>query len=185
MGPDGPAGSGAQDRGAAQGGGTPIYLLVRVDDRLLHGQVVLGWGQVLAPRAYLIVDDGVASDPWEREAFLAAAPPGARLRVLGLEAFGAGTGGDWVTEGTVVLLRGLPQLRQLVAQGFRPAGGVNLGGLHARVGSREILPYLHLTAADEADLCALLDAGLALYAQDLPGSVRVEGQALRRTITWR
>jgi mannose/fructose/N-acetylgalactosamine-specific phosphotransferase system component IIB len=165
--------------------GVSRYLLVRVDDRLLHGQVVLGWGQVLAPRAYLIVDDEVASDAWEREAFLAAAPPGAELRVLGLEAFGAGTTGDWPTEGTVVLLRGLPELKELVARGFRPEGGVNLGGLHARPGSREILPYVHLTAEDEAILTALLDAGVPLFAQDLPGSARLDGPALRRELTRR
>jgi len=161
------------------------YLLVRVDDRLLHGQVVLGWGQVLAPRAYLIVDDDVAADPWEREAFVAAAPPDARLHVLGLEAFSAGPGGEWSPEGAVVLLRGLAPLRKLAARGFRPAGGVNLGGLHARPGSREILPYLHLTADDEADVTALLAAGIALFAQDLPGSARLDEGALRRAIARR
>ncbi len=165
----------------SEGGGSG-YLLVRVDDRLLHGQVVLGWGQRLAPRAYVIVDDDAAGDPWEREAFVAAAPPDAQVRVLGLAAFGAGSGGEWPTEGTVVLLRGLGQLRRLIGRGFRPAGGVNLGGLHARPGSREVLPYLHLTAEDEADLIALLDEGLALYAQDLPGSARWEGPALRRAL---
>ena len=34
----------------------PDFLLVRLDDRLLHGQVVLGWGEHLTPRGYLIVE---------------------------------------------------------------------------------------------------------------------------------
>lgn len=160
--------------------GPGSYLLVRVDDRLLHGQVVLGWGQFLSPRAYLIVDDLVAADPWEREAFAAAAPPGAAVRVLSLEAFVGGEARDQAAEGTVVLLRGLPQLAELVARGFRSRAGINLGGLHARSGSREILPYVHLTCEDEALLGALLEAGVEIYAQDLPGSARWEGEALRK-----
>jgi mannose/fructose/N-acetylgalactosamine-specific phosphotransferase system component IIB len=159
--------------------------MVRVDDRLLHGQVVLGWGQILAPRAYLIADDQAATDPWEREAFASAAPPGVELRVLGLEAFARGEANDLAAEGTVVLVRGLPQVAALVARGFRPRAGVNLGGLHARGGSREILPYVHLTPGDEQLLASLLAAGVSVYAQDLPGSARYEGEALRRKLARR
>ncbi len=158
------------------------YLLVRVDDRLLHGQVVLGWGQILAPRAYLIVDDQAAADPWEREAFASAAPPGIELRVLGLEPFARGEANDLAAEGTVVLVRGLPQLAELTARGFRSRAGINLGGLHARAGSREILPYVHVTPEDERLLTSLLAAGVALYAQDLPGAARYEGEALLRKL---
>ncbi|MCK4303794.1 MAG: PTS sugar transporter subunit IIB [Candidatus Eisenbacteria sp.] len=148
------------------------FLLVRVDDRLLHGQVVYGWGQMISPRKYLIADDEVAADEWECEAFRSAAPPDVTVEVISLSAFAEA----WVSlpdpSGTVVLLRGLPGLERLVKARFKVAAGVNLGGLHARPGTREILPYLHLTKDDEQLLRELLHNGYPLYAQDLPTSPR-------------
>jgi len=40
--------------------------LYRVDDRLIHGQVVLGWGQPLNIGFIVLVDDAVVSSDWER-----------------------------------------------------------------------------------------------------------------------
>jgi mannose/fructose/N-acetylgalactosamine-specific phosphotransferase system component IIB len=39
--------------------------LYRIDDRLIHGQVVVGWGQPLDIRFLVLVDDLVASSEWE------------------------------------------------------------------------------------------------------------------------
>ena len=35
-------------------------VLYRVDERLIHGQVVIGWGSQLQPSRYLVVDDALA-----------------------------------------------------------------------------------------------------------------------------
>jgi len=42
-------------------------VLNRIDDRLIHGQVVVGWGQPLDVGFIVLVDDAVASSDWERE----------------------------------------------------------------------------------------------------------------------
>ena len=44
----------------------PIVLF-RVDERLIHGQVVIGWGHELRPERYVVVDDDLAESPWEQE----------------------------------------------------------------------------------------------------------------------
>jgi mannose/fructose/N-acetylgalactosamine-specific phosphotransferase system component IIB len=158
------------------------FLLVRVDDRLLHGQVVFAWGQVLAPHTYLIVDDQVATDPWERQAFSAAAPEGVTVAVLSQAEFAASFARIADRERTVVLLRGLSELAQLASAGFRPDQGVNLGGLHAGAGGWELLPYLHLTSQDRGTLRRLLAGGYPLFAQDLPGSPRHDASQLKKLI---
>lgn len=148
------------------------FLLVRVDDRLLHGQVAFGWGSALAPRAYLIVDDRVAGDAWEREAFAAAAPGGSRVEVVAVEAFAA-RWREWPEAGaTIVLLAGVETLSRLWRAGVRPAGGIDLGGLHGRPGTREVLRYLHLTPEEIGLLRAMLGEGALLFAQELPGGRR-------------
>ncbi len=50
-------------------------LLYRIDDRLIHGQVVVGWGQPLNARFLVLVDDLVASSDWEKELYRMAVPP--------------------------------------------------------------------------------------------------------------
>ena len=158
------------------------FLLVRVDDRLLHGQVVYGWGQVLSPRAYLIADDDVAADEWECEAFRSAAPTEVAVEIMSLSAFAESWASITDPSGTVVLLRELPGLERLAQAGFQVAAGVNLGGLHARPGTREILPYLHLTRDNEQIIRELLHGGYPLYAQDLPSSSRHGSQKLLKLI---
>ena len=49
--------------------------LARVDDRLIHGQVVLGWGRPLGATFIVLVDDAVRSSEWEQELYRLAVPP--------------------------------------------------------------------------------------------------------------
>src|SRR5437763_11581463 len=54
--------------------------LYRIDDRLIHGQVVVGWGQPLNIRLLILVDDLVASSDWEQELYRMAVPPDMEVR---------------------------------------------------------------------------------------------------------
>ena len=49
--------------------------LYRIDDRLIHGQVVVGWGQPLDLRFIVLVDDEVAASDWEQELYRMGVPP--------------------------------------------------------------------------------------------------------------
>ncbi|MCC6618196.1 MAG: PTS sugar transporter subunit IIB [Chloroflexi bacterium] len=59
--------------------------LVRVDDRLIHGQVVAIWLKTLGAKRILIVDDRTARDEFLREVLELAAPAGVVLEVHPLE----------------------------------------------------------------------------------------------------
>jgi PTS system mannose-specific IIB component/fructoselysine and glucoselysine-specific PTS system IIB component len=50
-------------------------MLYRIDDRLIHGQVVVGWGQPLDLKFIVLVDDTVASSDWEQELYRMGVPP--------------------------------------------------------------------------------------------------------------
>src|SRR5215211_6105637 len=49
--------------------------LFRIDDRLIHGQVVVGWGQPLDLGFIVLVDDIVAGSEWEQELYRMGVPP--------------------------------------------------------------------------------------------------------------
>jgi mannose/fructose/N-acetylgalactosamine-specific phosphotransferase system component IIB len=145
---------------------------VRVDDRLLHGQVALGWRPALEPASFLIVDDEVAADSFSRVLFEAALPEGVNLFILGIRSFlEEGTPAACDPARTILLIRGVQQLRVLCDGGFQPPE-VNLGGIHHRPGARRYLDYLYLTEDDRAAVEAILGRGVVLFAQDLPSSRR-------------
>ena len=48
--------------------------LVRLDDRLIHGQVVVGWGQPLNAAFIVLVDDEVRGSEWEQDLYRMGVP---------------------------------------------------------------------------------------------------------------
>ncbi len=147
------------------------YLWVRVDDRLLHGQVALGWRHALEPAAFLIVDDATAGDAFASSLFEGALPEGVELTILDRAGFLDPSIPRPDPSRTVVLIRGLADLRGLCEGGFRPMR-VNLGGIHHREGARRYLDYLYLTEQDVTDVRWMVAQGVDLFAQDLPSSPR-------------
>ena len=53
--------------------------LFRIDDRLIHGQVVVGWGQPLGIQFIALVDDEIAASSWEQELYRTGVPAGVEL----------------------------------------------------------------------------------------------------------
>ena len=50
-------------------------VLYRIDDRLIHGQVVIGWGRPLDVGFVALVDDQVAASDWEQDLYRMGVPP--------------------------------------------------------------------------------------------------------------
>lgn len=145
-------------------------LLARVDDRLIHGQVVHGWGRPLEATLFAIVSDELRADAERAELFLFAVPDGARgVVVAEEEALAPPFRDDAESERTVLLFAELATPLRLVERGFAlPA--LNVGGLHHAPGKREVLPYVFLDAADRDRLRALAARGVWVTARDLPAN---------------
>jgi PTS system mannose-specific IIB component/fructoselysine and glucoselysine-specific PTS system IIB component len=145
------------------------WLLHRIDDRLIHGQVLVAWGARLAPARIWLVDDAVAASAWERDLFRESAP-GIDVHVVTLAEAGAAHAAESVAEGGAFLLvRDLATARRLVEAGAA-VGDWNVGGLHYAPGKDKVNDYVYLDAADRADARALLAAGAGLVVQDVPAS---------------
>jgi PTS system mannose-specific IIB component/fructoselysine and glucoselysine-specific PTS system IIB component len=145
----------------------PIRLF-RIDDRLIHGQVVVGWAQALGLQLIVLVDDAVAEADWERELYAVAVPRGIELRfetVAGAVAHFADYGRD-AREGMLVT-RDVATMGALQSQ-IAGIAAVHIGGLHYGLGRAQKLRYVFLDADDETRLRALAAHGVAVTAQDLP-----------------
>ena len=152
--------------------------LTRIDDRLLHGQVSMGWAPALGSKLIVISNDKVAGDRWLSGIYTDAAPQGVRLQVLTLKET-ADRFAELSDESlaVIVLVKTPADAVLLWEMGARP-DAVNVGGMHFAEGKRRLLPYLFVDDEDVRALRRLMDWGVTVEAQDLPGGGRHDLGAL-------
>jgi PTS system mannose-specific IIB component/fructoselysine and glucoselysine-specific PTS system IIB component len=156
-------------------------VLYRVDERLIHGQVVVGWGGQLRPDLFVVVDAGLAASEWEQELYLLGVPEGAAARFLSPDAARADLQAWRESPDRAVLLTRDVETMLVLARGRSMEGeSVNLGGIHSQVGREEVLPYLFLDGDDRSRLQELSAEGVMVTARDLPGSHEVSLESLLR-----
>jgi mannose/fructose/N-acetylgalactosamine-specific phosphotransferase system component IIB len=151
----------------------PIVLF-RVDERLIHGQVVVGWGSPLHADRLAVVDDELAASSWEQELYCLGVPPEMSADFLSVDAARDALPG-WRTDGrrTIVLVRDVATARRMAEGRLLEGEEVNLGGIHHAEGRDRILPYLHLRPDERTALEEIAALGAAVSARDLPASRRV------------
>jgi len=149
-------------------------LLVRIDDRLIHGQVTEGWGRILKPDNIAIVSDEIARSGWEKELCLAALPDTMEGVVLTVDE-APELINSLALNGThsYVLFESPRDAFRVVEKGAR-ISALNVGGMHSEKGKREISDYIYVNDEDIRYLKALAEAGIQLDFRDLPGSDRVD-----------
>jgi D-glucosaminate PTS system EIIB component len=142
--------------------------LFRIDDRLIHGQVVVGWGKPLNARFIVLVDDGVRASDVEQELYRMGVPP--EIEVM----FASTTEArqrlpDWERDPRIgiLVLGDINTLAALTGNGHG-VNRVNVGGLHHRPGRSERLRYVYLSDEEAAQLRALAARGVEVTAQDVP-----------------
>lgn len=146
-------------------------VLCRVDDRLVHGQVVIGWGRPLGLQRIVLVDDEVRASEWEQELYRMAAPPEIAVE-FSSAAEAAPRLAEWETgkERVLILVGAVATAADLLRRSPGALQKLNLGGIHAGGGRRERLRYLYLSEEELAMLQRLSREGLEISAQDVPSS---------------
>jgi len=154
-------------------------VLFRIDERLIHGQVVVGWGGQLSPDLFVVVDRSLASSEWEQELYSLGVPEGAEARFLSPEAGREALPDFRASDRRVLILtRDVGTMLFLARHGAMEGEAVNLGGLHSQAGRQEVLPYLFLDEEDREQLKEISEEGVRVTARDLPGSHEVPLKSL-------
>lgn len=146
-------------------------VLVRVDDRLIHGQVVGGWLPVIQAERIVVVSDRAAADPLQSGLMRIAVPDEVAVDVLSVDAASAQLiAGAWGEERVMLLLPGVQELNWLVDLGA-PIRQVNLGGVHDAPGRVMAAPHLAFTTDEKNILNRLYSKGVRFETRPLPGDV--------------
>lgn len=143
-------------------------MLHRIDDRLIHGQVVVGWGRPLGVGFIALVDDTVAASDWEQELYRMGVPPEMTVYFADVAA-AERQHAEWASDPRpgIVLTADIDTMSRLAE--CAPVTEVNLGGIHHRAGRTQRLQYVFLTPDEDRALRALAARGVRISAQDVPG----------------
>ncbi|NOZ61936.1 MAG: PTS sugar transporter subunit IIB [Calditrichaeota bacterium] len=151
--------------------------LIRIDDRLVHGQVVIAWGSYLKTTKIILCHDEIAKSEIEREMYANAeeiAPHPMRIcvwtkdqtvRALRTE--------KYKNEKIILLLESPRDALNLVDSGLSFAR-VNIGGMHYERGKRRLAPYIYVNDEDVVCLKQLAQKGIHLEGRDVPNAKKID-----------
>jgi mannose/fructose/N-acetylgalactosamine-specific phosphotransferase system component IIB len=144
--------------------------LFRIDDRLIHGQVVVGWAQPLDVSFIVLVDDEVSESDWEQELYRMGVPPNVEVHFDSVQSAADKLPSYMADERRGILLTGdIDTMRRLIAKSGMVAK-CNLGGIHHRSGRNQRMRYVFLSADEEQALRDMAAGGVEVTAQDVPAA---------------
>jgi PTS system mannose-specific IIB component len=142
--------------------------LFRIDDRLVHGQVVEGWIPYLKVDLVAVVSDAAAADPVQTALIKMALPPSVGLLSLTLaQAPEALQSPAAQSRRILVLVPGPCEALALLEKGVT-VDHVNVGGLHFTVGKVQLGRAIFLSDNDKQALMAIARRGVRLEGRPLP-----------------
>lgn len=147
--------------------------LFRIDDRLIHGQVVVGWAQPLDVSFIVLVDDEVADSDWEQELYRMGVPPNVQLYFDTVEQAAQKLAGYIADERKGILLTGDIATMKRLIQASGIVQKCNLGGIHHKSGRNQRMRYVFLSPEEEQVLRDIAAGGVEISAQDVPAAREV------------
>jgi PTS system mannose-specific IIB component len=144
--------------------------LVRVDDRLIHGQVIVVWLGALGAEVIVVVDDATARDEFLRDVLVYAAPPGVEVEVYDTSAAPARLKelADSPTPAFVLMKTPVTAL-QLCEDGVEFTV-LNIGGIGATPGRRVLYKSISASAEEIDAMHQLESLGTRVEFQIVPES---------------
>ena len=121
--------------------------LVRIDDRLIHGQVVAVWLRTVGADRIVIVDDKTAHDDFLRDLMVLAAPQGVPVEVHGTAEGAQRVAEIAATSENAFVLMKSPVTALALRKAGVPIPVLNVGGMGAGPGRRSL--YKNISANDE------------------------------------
>lgn len=140
--------------------------LVRVDNRLIHGQVVEAWLPHLKVDRVVVADDEASSSPLIKAAMGLAVPSDVEVAIRPLaEVDYRALAGDKVK--TLLLVRDVRGVVEAREKGLTVAH-VNLGNVHFAAGRKQVSPSVFLSSAELVQLKMLAEQGAEVECRGVP-----------------
>jgi mannose/fructose/N-acetylgalactosamine-specific phosphotransferase system component IIB len=143
-------------------------VLVRVDDRFIHGQILEAWIPQTNAQAVVIVNDELASDRVQRTIMSMAIPERILLRIVGIDdARSLSADCDLDGKRTMVLVSSINDAYRLYNAGFA-FDRLNIGNNKAKPDSCQVSYSVWMDEEERRLVKALMERGVEIVVQSVP-----------------
>ena len=151
--------------------------LARVDDRLIHGQVMTKWTKGLGTNSVYVIDNATAADDFMKDIYISTnSTGGLRIKVYSAAEVGTQWQKDHFGDDKVVLVfKNIKEVLEALAAGLE-IQTLNVGGIAKKPNTKFVIPTVALSEEDKNDLQKLHEQGVEIFFQTVPDSKKVAYQ---------
>lgn len=157
--------------GAIETRAKPLRLF-HVDSRCIHGQTIAGWGIREQIARFVLANDEVAADEWERNQYLALAGNDFEALVLSIPEAIVRLKETPDARRTMVITSSPRDALRLLSAGIK-SEVLTIGNLEPGPDKRQLSPTVFIDAGDRAVLGQILALGVKVLIKPLPNSVPI------------
>jgi mannose/fructose/N-acetylgalactosamine-specific phosphotransferase system component IIB len=147
---------------------------VRMDNRLIHGQILVSWNAQFKIDHIIVTNDSVASDPIQVTLLKAVAPIGARVSVLPLDETVAYCQSPAAEEETIFIIAKFPEDGVALIERGLAMDEINLGNQAFVRGSKKLSNSVFLTEESVRALKRAHDMGITITCRMMPDDPKRE-----------
>lgn len=142
---------------------------IRVDDRLIHGQVAAVWSLVTQATRIMVVDNDVIKDTVNKEALKMACPQRCKLSILSSERAAANIlDNKYEGERLFIVVKSSKTLCEMYDAGFR-FELANVGNMGGKTNTKMVKKAVSVSDEDIENFKYLASKGIKITAQMVPG----------------
>ena len=145
-----------------------MITLLRVDHRLLHGQVAFSWTQYVGADCILIANDNVPEDELRKTTIKLAKPPSVKLVIKNInDAIESIKSGVTDNYHLFIVVESVNDAWR-IASAVEGIKSINLGGIKAKEGSKNISKAINLLPEEIEQLQQLVGKGVEVEIRQVP-----------------
>ncbi|MFS1206270.1 PTS sugar transporter subunit IIB [Enterococcus faecium] len=143
---------------------------IRIDHRLLHGQVVFSWSKSLQINRILVVNDEAANDEFKKMSLELSKPQGIKLNIFTVEnTLTKISKIEALSENIMMIFGNTKDVRQF-CESYSNVKEINYGGIIKKKGSKQFSNAIFLTENEIEDAKVLKSMGIKQFMQQVPTS---------------
>jgi len=142
--------------------------LIRIDYRLIHGQVITKWMKRTNAQRIEVIDDKLYQDPFMSKIYIMAAPPGVKVEMLTIKDAVDSWNKNKMGDGKLlVLFQNVSNAFSAWEKGF-PISKIQIGGLGSAPGRKVVYSQITLNKEDADTLAEMEKGGVEVFFQTVP-----------------
>lgn len=155
--------------------------LVRIDDRVIHGQIVARWSRFKTCNGILIVNDSIAQDPIQKKIFTNAAPAEIKVGVFTVnESIEKIKKARESKKNYFLIVKTPVTLREIVESGGDFGTDINVGPISAIAGGKTVAKNVTISEEDKSAFDFLENHGKTIQFQLIPDEKAVKWSKVKQ-----